>query len=211
MTHIVLLGDSIFDNAVYVRGEPDVVRQVQARLGDRGRASLAAVDGAVTASVAQQLRRVPGDATHLVVSVGGNDALRHVGVFEDRAPSIAHALNRLADIADAFRQGYRTMLEGVASRRLPVAVCTIYDPRFPDPRLQRLAVTGLALFNDAILREALGRGLPVIDLRLVCDRDEDYANAIEPSAKGGEKIAGAIIRLVAEHDFGTGRSEIFSR
>lgn len=211
MTHLVLLGDSIFDNAAYVGAQPDVVRQVRVRLGDRGRASLAAVDGAVTASVAQQLRRVPDDATHLVVSVGGNDALRHVGVFEDRAPSIAHALNRLADIADAFGQGYRAMLEVVAARRLPLAVCTIYDPRFPDPRLQRLAVTGLALFNDVILREAVARGLPVIDLRIVCDRDEDYANAIEPSAKGGEKIAAAIVRLVAEHDFPKGRTEAFVR
>ena len=211
MTHIVLLGDSIFDNAAYVRGAPDVVRQVQAGLGPRGRASLAAVDGAVTAGVAQQLRRIPEDATHLVVSVGGNDALRHIGVFEDRAPSIAHALGRLADIADAFREGYRTMLQALAGRRLPLAVCTIYDPRFPDPRLQRLAVTGLALFNDAILREAGARGLPVIDLRLVCDRDEDYANPIEPSAKGGEKIAAAINRLVAEHDFGKARSEVFLR
>lgn len=29
MTHLVLLGDSIFDNQRYVPGEPDVVRQVQ--------------------------------------------------------------------------------------------------------------------------------------------------------------------------------------
>ena len=210
MTHIVLLGDSIFDNAAYVRGQPDVVRQVQARLPAGRRATLAAVDGAVTGSVASQLRRVPSDTTHLVVSVGGNDALRHLGVFEDRAPSIAHALNRLADIADGFRQDYRAMLDGVMARHLPSALCTIYDPRFPDPRLQRLAVTGLSLFNDTILREAALRGLPVIDLRLVCDRDEDYANAIEPSAKGGDKIAAAIVGLVSAHAF-AGRSEIFIR
>ncbi|MGZ8470667.1 MAG: SGNH/GDSL hydrolase family protein, partial [Gemmatirosa sp.] len=32
MRHLVLLGDSIFDNAAYVRGGPDVVAQVRARL-----------------------------------------------------------------------------------------------------------------------------------------------------------------------------------
>jgi hypothetical protein len=103
------------------------------------------------------------------------------------------------------------MLDAVLGRGLPTALCTIYDPRFPDPRLQRLAVTGLVLFNDVILREAFARGLPVIDLRLLCDSDEDYANPIEPSSKGGQKIASAIVALVADHDFGRGRSEIVSR
>jgi hypothetical protein len=38
--------------------------------------------------------------------------------------------------------------------------------------------------------------LPVIDLRLICDRDEDYANPIQPSVRSGEKIAAAIAGLV---------------
>jgi hypothetical protein len=211
MTHIVLLGDSIFDNAAYVRGQPDVIRQVQALLPQGARASLAAVDGAVTASVAQQLRRAPADATHFVVSVGGNDALGQTSIFEDQAPSIAHALNRLADIADGFRRGYRAMLDAVLGRGLPTTLCTIYDPRFPDPRLQRLAVTGLVLFNDVILREAFARGLPVIDLRLVCDSDADYANPIEPSSAGGEKIASAIVALVGDPTLRPGRSAVFTR
>ena len=54
------------------------------------------------------------------------------------------------------------------------------------------------------------RGLPLVDLRLICDRDEDYANPIEPSARGGDKIAAAVARLVAEHDFARRRSEVFA-
>jgi hypothetical protein len=34
----------------------------------------------------------------------------------------------------------------------------------------------------------------VIDLRLVCTEPADYANPIEPSSRGGEKIAQAIMR-----------------
>jgi len=45
MSHIVLLGDSIFDNARYVPGEPDVVRQVQGTLPGGWRASLRAAGG----------------------------------------------------------------------------------------------------------------------------------------------------------------------
>jgi hypothetical protein len=92
-----------------------------------------------------------------------------------------------------------------------VAICTIYNPRYPDPRLQRLAVTGLTVFNDAIIRQAFARGLPLIDLRLVCDQDADYANPIEPSVRGGAKIAAAIARLVTEHDFARRRAEAFVR
>ncbi len=210
MTHVVLLGDSIFDNAAYVPGEPGVVRQLQARLPPGQRATLRAVDGAITTSVAPQLPRVPRDATHLIVSVGGNDALRHIGVLEDRSNSIADALNRLAGIAEDFDRSYGAMLAAVRRLGLPTALCTIYDPRFPDPRMQRLAVAALAFFNDAILRHAFRHGLPVLDLRLICDRDDDYANPIEPSARGGEKISAAIVGLLAEHDFSGSRSQVFA-
>lgn len=210
MTHIVLLGDSVFDNGAYVRGEPDVIRQLKGRLPAGTEATLCAVDGAVVRSVPDQLRRVPREATHLAVSAGGNDALRHIGLLEDRAPSIADALLRLADVTAAFAADYRNMLEALRAAGRPFAVCTIYDPRFPDPRLQRTAVTALALFNDAILREATLRGIPIIDLRAVCSSDDDFANPIEPSSKGGDKIARTIATLVQEHDFGRGRTTIFA-
>jgi GDSL-like Lipase/Acylhydrolase family len=152
--HVVLLGDSVFDNKAYVAGGPDVIAQLRARLPTGWRASLAAVDGAVTADVARQLGRVPHEATHLVVSVGGNDALRQEPVLGEPARSVGEGLARLGTVAGRFRQDYRAMLAGVLARRLPTALCTIYDPRFPDPLRRRLALIGLALFNDAIVREA---------------------------------------------------------
>jgi hypothetical protein len=211
MSHVVLLGDSIFDNAAYVGRGPDVVRQLREALPAGWTATLRAVDGAVTGSVPAQLARLPSDATHLVLSIGGNDALGQMHVLDDASRSIADALNRMAGIGGGFEAAYQTMLDAVAARTLPVAICTIYNPRYPDPRLQRLAVTGLTVFNDAIIRQAFARGLPLIDLRLVCDADTDYANPIEPSVRGGAKIAAAIARLVTEHDFARRRAEAFVR
>ncbi len=211
MPHIVLLGDSIFDNAAYVRpGEPDVVRQLRARLPAGAKATLAAVDGATAADVRRQLDRLAADTTHLIVSAGGNDALGNIGVLDEPADSIADALTRLADIGDDFERAYRAMVRAVLECGRPTGLCTIYEPRYPDPRLQRLAVTGLVLFNDVITRTAFAHGLPVLDLRLICDEDADFANPIEPSAQGGDKIAAAIARLVAEHDFVRRRSEVFA-
>ncbi|HEV2765341.1 MAG TPA: SGNH/GDSL hydrolase family protein [Pyrinomonadaceae bacterium] len=208
MKHVVLLGDSVFDNAAYVGGAPDVVAHLRRHAPEGWKATLLAVDGSVAEDVRRQTRAVPADATHLVVSVGGNDALRRSGILEEPAGSVAEALLKLADAADDFRRGYREMLKSVASASLPAAVCTVYYPRFTDALFQRLAVAALAVFNDVITLEAFAAGLPLLDLRLICDEDSDYANPIEPSDSGGEKIARAVVRLVEQHSF-EGRTEVF--
>jgi hypothetical protein len=71
MTHIVLLGDSIFDNGRYVPGGPSVIEHLRRCLPSGSRAALLARDGAGTAEMARQLEQLPGDATHLVISVAG--------------------------------------------------------------------------------------------------------------------------------------------
>ena len=205
---MVLLGDSIFDNAAYVAGAPDVIRQVRQRLPYGSQATLAAVDGSKTRDVREQLRRLPADATHLVVSVGGNDALASSDFLTAPARSTAEALLNLANIGDEFERGYLTMLAEVLARGMPTAICTVYYPRFPEAALQRMAVAALAVFNDCIIRAAFAHGLPLLDLRSVCTEEGDYANPIEPSARGGEKIARAIVEAV-EHGFAGGRSEVF--
>jgi len=70
------------------------------------------------ADVALQVDRIAPDATHFVVSVGGNDALGQLGVLQDRTNSIAAALNRLATIREGFEADYRSMLERVLARGL---------------------------------------------------------------------------------------------
>src|SRR5262249_44844337 len=152
--------------------------------------------GSVTEDVPRQLARLPTDATHFIVSVGGNDALHHVGLlYQEAGHSVADALFRLADIHEQFRQDYREMLVRVLEQERPTSVCTIYDAI---PGLGRDQVAGLTLFNDVILREAFRAGAAAIDLRLVCTEPADYAasSPIEPSTAGGGKIARAIGRLL---------------
>ena len=209
MSHLVLLGDSIFDNTAYVGGGPDVISQVSAGLPAGWQATLRAVDGSMVRDVAAQLKRLPEDASHLVVSAGGNDALGHAGILERSARSAAEVLEMLATVSSGFEDDYRRMIAAVLACGLPTALCTIYYPRFPDPVMQRLAVAALSVFNDCITRAASAAGLPLLDLRLICDETADYANPIEPSSRGGAKIAAAIVRLLAEHDFRRGRTEVF--
>jgi hypothetical protein len=209
MAHIVLLGDSIFDNAAYVGGGPDVVRQLRGKLPEGWQASLNAIDGAVTRGVAEQLRGLPADVSHLVVSVGGNDALGASHVLGQRVASVGEAVMRLAGAQEEFAGRYETMLEAVIEAGLPTAVCTIYDT--PQTSAEaRMIRAALALFNDAITRAAFRRGVDLIDLRLICDDPADYANPIEPSVAGGDKISSAILAW-ASGDRGVGRSTIVPR
>jgi len=196
MPHVVLVGDSIFDNAAYTEGGPDVVSQVRGLLPPGWEATLLAVDGAVADDVAGQLGRLPKQATHLVLSVGGNNALQRGGILQAPASSMAQAVEALADIASDFERRYRLAVAACLNTARPLAVCTIYNGCFDDRSFQRLASTALTVFNDAIIRVAIEHSLPVIDLRSVCATREDYANPIEPSSVGGEKIARVIVGLI---------------
>jgi hypothetical protein len=196
MRHVVLLGDSILDNGAYVAGGPDVAAQLRGVLPHDWRVTLLAEDGATTTDLPGQLRALPADATHLVVSVGGNDALRHTGILERRATSAAEVLDLLAGLRDAFEPAYRRALAPVQATGLPLVVCTIYHGNLPDPALARRAAVALDAFNGAILHVAVGAGLDVVDLRHVCTGPADYANPIEPSVRGGARIARALARAL---------------
>jgi hypothetical protein len=202
----VLLGDSIFDNGSYVPGGPDVVRQLRDGLPAGWKATLRAVDGDVTSGVPRQLRSVPDDATHLIVSVGGNDALGYAGVLQQPVRSVAEGIAALGDAQERFAVDYAAMLDVVLATGLPTAVCTVYDTRPSEPD-HRVIRSGIALFNDVITRAAFSRGVTLIDLRLICTESADYANPIEPSVRGGAKIAQAIAGLVRASD-GVPRSTV---
>src|SRR5262245_58306337 len=125
--HVVLLGDSIFDNGRYVAGKPCVIDQLGQALGDRGKATLLAEDGSVCADVAKQVAAAPDDATHLVVSAGGNDALRNQGLLDRDITNSQQLFAELAQVHAAFRARYAAMLRAVLDRGKPVVVCTVYD------------------------------------------------------------------------------------
>ncbi len=197
--HVVLLGDSIFDNGAYVPGGPDVIRQLRGELPPGWRATLLAVDGDVTSGVVRQLRSLPPDATHLVVSVGGNDALQFSYLLDQQADTVAGGLMLLGRAQRQFAAAYGSMIDAVAALGLPVAVCTVYDTPPSEPG-HLVIRTALAIFNDCITRAAFARAVSLIDLRLVCDEDADYANPIEPSVQGGLKIARAVAAFPAAEE-----------
>ena len=96
-------GDSVIDNKAYVGRGPDVAEQVRNLVPDEWKVTRLAIDGAVTWSVFSQLEDLPTDTTHIVISVGGNDALGKSEVLDAPAHSVAEVLLQLAEIQDRFR------------------------------------------------------------------------------------------------------------
>jgi hypothetical protein len=188
----VLLGDSIIDNGAYVAaGEPDVASQIRQRLPE-WTVEMRAVDGWTVADVLAGLGDLPADA-QVVLSAGGNDALGQMDRLADPTPlPFAAALTVLRDVREDFRAAYAALLEAIAGR--PALILTIYNPAFTgaEAPLQAPGEGGLSAFNDVIQAEALGRRMDILDLRRLFTDPADYANPIEPSARGGEKIADAV-------------------
>jgi hypothetical protein len=193
--HVVLLGDSVFDNTAYVAGGPDVSAHLR-RLLPSGRVSCCAVDGTTTADMGGQLDAIPDRGTHLLLSLGGNDALLNADLLDLPVRSTAQALDLFRDRVAAFAESYGWVLEALLERRRPLTVCTIYHADLQPAEAAR-APTALALFNDAILRAALRLGAHAIGLRAVCEDPSDFAHAIEPSVTGGLKVAEAIVRALS--------------
>jgi hypothetical protein len=109
----------------------------------------------------------------------------------------------LATLSVQFESQYAAAVEACLRPGLPLIICTIYNGCFADPGFQRVATVFVALFNDVILRTAALHALPVVDLRAVCSQPADYANPIEPSSTGGEKIARALAAVVTGNGLGT--------
>jgi hypothetical protein len=193
--HIVLLGDSIFDNKSYVGQEPDVAEHLGKLLGEQWKVTLCAVDGNVARDLPRQLPRVPANATELVVSIGGNDGLSNIDMLSTPVRSTTEALALFAERVDRFEVDYRAAIAAVLALGKPTTVCTIYNGNL-DPVEAAPARIGLMLFNDVIVRVAAEHSLGLLDLRAVCDAAEDYANPIEPSGSGGAKIAASIAHAV---------------
>jgi hypothetical protein len=198
--HVVLAGDSIFDNDAYVMGDLGVIEQMRRSIPAGWSAFKIAVDGDCIRDVPAQLADLPTHATDLVLSVGGNDMLGY-----------AHILGQVRDVRDlpsliatpleSFASAYAALLDTLAALPLRVTVCTVYTAiPFEEPDFRAFAPVAIAVFNQVIVAEAGKRGMPVVGLEQICTAEEDFSatSPIEPSTIGGQKIVSALIRQLAK-------------
>jgi len=126
-----------------------------------------------------------------------------------QAPSknLEAALVTMATIRDEFARNYQKAIQKLLEKKLPIALCTVYNPCFhhkgqrrgfmsTDEKTQRACEIGLVVLNDVIIQTAIKFQLPLIELRSLFTKVEDYANPIEPSVKGGEKMVSVMYDIL---------------
>lgn len=198
---IVLLGDSILDNAPYVpMGQPSVTAQFQAALDERPGWNVCrlAKDGAVMSHVARvQLHHIPADATVLLMSIGGNDGLGALGALR------YNFFDTLYVFYKTFQSEYEALIDHIRDTvNIPLVLCTIYQPQMGQYGWVRdtFCSLGVRFMNRVIRNVAAARGIPILDLWTVFSQRADYANAIEPGVPGGHKIVRNFLSLLDKGD-----------
>ena len=199
MPHLGLVGDGILANGAHAGRSTDSASVLRQLLPD-WKVSLLAVEGSTMAAMAGQLDHLSLDVDLVVLSVGGNDALKHVQLLQQPTKSSAETLDALIAMGDEFAAGYEGVVKQLRIRPARAVVCTIYEPPLVGKGTASRARVLLTILNDHLLRTAYRWGLDVLDLRAICTNADDFRQQVAPSTTGAAKIARAIAAIAAGTD-----------
>ena len=195
---LVLLGDSIIDNKAYVlEGELSVFEHIKSKT--QIPVTQLALDGATTDDViSSQINNIPFGASHIVLSIGGNDLLNEIGfLMEDFKYTPNHVLKRCQLLIAPITQKYESIVSQLqTTSRANLLLCTVYEGdlegsvMYDDIAISSRAM--LSLFNDSVYKTQNMFKTEILELRHIFTSSKDYANPIEPCHIGGGKLANAI-------------------
>ena len=200
MTSITLLGDSIIDNKTYVQQQEYSVLEHLNSLSKNEFLQIA-YDGDTTVNVLErQLQsQEVAKSSHLVLSIGGNDLLQNILFLHDGPiENINKALPDVhKQILKPLEQRFETIVEKLSSHRANLLLCTVYEGDLGRTDEFRDVLDSskimVSSFNDTVYKTASKYNADVLELRHIFTSPEDYANPIEPSHVGGERLAQAIM------------------
>ena len=196
---ISLIGDSIIDNKTYVsKGELSVLEHLEQ--SSPYKFAQLAIDGHTTRDVLrkQLIDEELSQSSDIVVSVGGNDLLQNLSVlFEKDISDLNHTLSGLQNfIFSPLQKRFETIVEKLSSYRANLLLCTVYEGDLGRTDEFRGVLDSSKImassFNDIVYKTAKKFNADVLELRQIFTESDDYANPIEPSHIGGEKLANAI-------------------
>ena len=199
---LVLLGDSIIDNKTYVlEGELSVLEHIKSKTETP--VMQLALDGATTDDVINsQIQAIPFGTSHIVLSIGGNDLLNEIAfLMEDFKYTPNQVLERCQSLIAPITQKYESIVSQLqTTSRANLLLCTVYEGdlegsvMYDDIAISSRAM--LSLFNDSVYKTHNMFKTGILELRHIFTNKEDYANPIEPSHQGGEKLADKLVGWV---------------
>jgi|LakMenE18May11ns_1017448.scaffolds.fasta_scaffold9679545_2 hypothetical protein len=188
---IVLLGDSILKNNSYVpNGKAvDNILQERSLKNDKNIELYSlAVNNSKIVDVYSQINKMPLDinikSTTIFLSSGGNDILSFY-VDQQGDTSDTGFLNTM--LAD-----YKKLIKSIQTR-MDLCQIVLLDIYYPTSKQFAQYKPILEKWNSLIADYARENSFGLLQISQVVTSDDDFTLGIEPSEKGGEKIAQSIL------------------
>jgi len=182
--NIILMGDSIFANDIYVERGDSVGDQLQDK---HGNVLVVAQDNAVIDDLDYQFSKIPSNfdsrKTKVIVSVGGNDLLNQYMMSDvSKTNHVNTIFNRYTSNLNNLRNN--SDCEFILSN--------IYYPR--SPSYERFYDI-IEMWNDKLNKYAKNNGLKLLNIDDKVDKKHYFTHDIEPSASGSSVIIDNILNL----------------
>ena len=179
--NIILIGDSVLNNANYVSNNNSVYDILKTKTPNVFNYSK---DGATIDDCYSQLDKIPLELNnpnaHVFISAGGNNILNARNKMTSE--NIIHLFN-----------SYSELINSVKARlsNAKIYICNLYLPT--NPRFQTYKPS-IEQWNKLITKNSnkIGEMYTVIDLYSLLNTPEDFVYDIEPSETGSNKIANII-------------------
>ena len=186
--NIILLGDSILNNSMYVKKDKSI-QQLLINKADKNKIYYMAKDGAIISDIYDQFSTIPLEIdnaqTSFYISVGGNDILNKIKKDSNES-NMTNNLNIMF-------ASYTKLIKALQTRFIKSKI-VLFDIYLP-PVLTALQKDYITHWNTLLSDYSLNtdnniKSLITIILKLT--KDEDFVNGYEPSIKGGKKIVDQI-------------------
>jgi hypothetical protein len=191
--NIILLGDSILNNSMYVKKDESIQNLLVNKAG-KNKIYYMAKDGAVITDIYEQFSTIPleidSDQTLFFISVGGNDILNKIKK-DNIAKNMTNNLNKIFS-------AYKKLIKAIQTRfiKSKIVLLDIYLP----PSLTKLQNDYIKQWNKLLSDYSDNnnnnnnnnniKNLITISLKLT--NKDDFVNGYEPSPTGGKKIVDQI-------------------
>lgn len=181
---IILLGDSIFKNNIYVKKDESVEYFVDKK---SKKSKCLAMDGAIIVDIYNQLDKIPesdnSSDTHLFLSIGGNDIINNY-VYSQNNINDKSILKRLIE-------NYSNLIKHI-KEKFNLSKISILDIYYPTSDNFKKYYKLIDEWNSFLEKISQDENITLLKISDKLKDPEDFIFEIEPSSNGGKKIADLI-------------------
>ena len=187
---IILLGDSILKNNYYAKNNESIEEFLYKK---NKNTYCYAADDSLIEDISSQVNAIPEylntKNTFIFLSIGGNNILNY---REEDDSKHKHNINLLQSIFSSYKKLIKQIQQKINKSNI-----ILLDIYYPKSEKYKKFHSIIAEWNNMIYNYANNPNnniYEVLKISNIIVEDDDFSHQIEPSTKGGEKIASAIIK-----------------